>query len=182
MVPSGRWRNTRRCSGDVGVVRRAWERNVQRDLDAQPVRPWQMSWSKSRWCRARMDRLNAPLCKADGPGAPGRRSRRSACCSALADLRPIGWIGGRYTDVESHRTPRRAAGPRLSRSVAWWKGSAAQERGNIYVQVREPGTLALDHDPQDGLEGLAPLAVGGTAPFSVADSSGIECRIDPRCP
>ena len=97
------------CSRDLGVVGRGLKSDVEGHLDVV-LRPtctkaWKSSSvPRSGWMacgRLRRSRLPTGL-----PGSPALDS--VGVVGALAELAPMGWMGGRYSDVEAQSARRRA--------------------------------------------------------------------------
>ena len=81
---------------DVGMVGRALEGDVQRDLEAELARARDQAVEVVERAELGMDRLVPALGRADGPGAAGvAGSGGQRVVRPLAERRPIGWIGGR---------------------------------------------------------------------------------------
>ena len=83
---------------DLGVVRRALEGDVERDLDARGRGPRRRGGRSRRWCRARGgSSLWPPSAAPIAQGLPGSSGPAvRVLFGPFRKLRPIGWIGGRY--------------------------------------------------------------------------------------
>ena len=95
--PSGRQSNHLRMLPQPGMIRRALDGEIERDLHAVRGRGVAQAAEILERAERRMDRVVPALAAADRVGAAGivRRRPRSALLRPLRLVLPIGWIGGR---------------------------------------------------------------------------------------
>ena len=108
---------------DPRMIRRALKREVERDLEPQPRGFGEEVSKSSSVPRPGSTVMCRPPRRRSPTGCPGRSARRSGLFGPLRNVRPIGWMGGRYT------TSKPRAAMRGSRRLGLAEGRAARRVG-----------------------------------------------------
>ena len=165
---------------DPGMIGRGLEGEIERDLEALPARGLDEPIEVRRGCRAP---ARSPCGRRPPSRSPTGCRDRPVCASSelfrpLRKLRPIGWIGGRYSTSNPMALTygRRAA---ASSNVALRLGSVPAERGNISYHAPNRARSRSTVTPRTRSYRVARLRSGAAA---IASARSVDSAAATRSP